>query len=230
MATSKLSPDAFKHVKVDAAEQERIATPALTFTQDAIRRLKKNKAAVVSLWVLIIIAVISILSFWISPSNPNKQNLNYSNLPPKWPGIDLPGLNGYLNGQNKYAGMSKNVYFLLGTDYLGRDLLSRIMVGTRVSLFIGIVATFFDLTIGVCYGIVSGWRGGMTDTLMQRVIEIISSVPNLVVVILMLLVFKPGMTSIILAIALTGWVTMARLIRAQTLQLKDRLPEVKQCA
>lgn len=222
MATTKLSPDAFKHVKVNTAEQERIAKPALTFSQDAMRRLKKNKAALISLWILIIIAVISILSLWLSPSNPNKQNLNYSNLPPKWPGIDLPGLNGYLNGQNKYAGMGKNVYYLLGTDYLGRDLLSRIMVGTRVSLFIGIVATFFDLTIGVFYGIISGWRGGMTDTLMQRVIEIISSVPNLVVVILMLQVFKPGMTSIILAIALTGWVTMARLIRAQTLQLKDQ--------
>lgn len=222
MATTKLSPDAFKHVKVNTAEQERIAKPALTFSQDAMRRLKKNKAALISLWILIIIAVISILSLWLSPSNPNKQNLNYSNLPPKWPGVDLPGLNGYLNGQNKYAGMGKNVYYLLGTDYLGRDLLSRIMVGTRVSLFIGIVATFFDLTIGVFYGIISGWRGGMTDTLMQRVIEIISSVPNLVVVILMLQVFKPGMTSIILAIALTGWVTMARLIRAQTLQLKDQ--------
>ena len=187
MATTKLSPEAFKRVKVNAAEQERIATPALTFTQDAIRRLKKNKAAVISLWVLIIIGVISIVSIWLSPANPNKQSLNYSNLPPKWPGIDLPGLNGYMNGQNKYAGMGKNVYFLLGTDYL-----------------------------------ISGWRGGLTDTLMQRVIEIISSVPNLVVVILMLLVFKPGMTSIILAIALTGWVTMARLIRAQTLQLKDQ--------
>ncbi|ARW25419.1 Dipeptide transport system permease protein DppC (plasmid) [Pediococcus acidilactici] len=222
METTKLSPDAFKHVKVNTAEQERIAKPALTFSQDAMRRLKKNKAALISLWILIIIAVISILSLWLSPSNPNKQNLNYSNLPPKWPGVDLPGLNGYLNGQNKYAGMDKNVYYLLGTDYLGRDLLSRIMVGTRVSLFIGIVATFFDLTIGVFYGIISGWRGGMTDTLMQRVIEIISSVPNLVVVILMLQVFKPGMTSIILAIALTGWVTMARLIRAQTLQLKDQ--------
>ncbi|WP_350303126.1 ABC transporter permease [Pediococcus acidilactici] len=222
METTKLSPDAFKHVKVNTAEQERIAKPALTFSQDAMRRLKKNKAALISLWILIIIAVISILSLWLSPSNPNKQNLNYSNLPPKWPGVDLPGLNGYLNGQNKYAGMGKNVYYLLGTDYLGRDLLSRIMVGTRVSLFIGIVATFFDLTIGVFYGIISGWRSGMTDTLMQRVIEIISSVPNLVVVILMLQVFKPGMTSIILAIALTGWVTMARLIRAQTLQLKDQ--------
>ncbi|MCU6392023.1 ABC transporter permease, partial [Enterobacter quasiroggenkampii] len=135
--------------------------------------------------------------------------LNYSNLPPKWPGIDLPGLNGYMNGQNKYAGMGKNVYFMLGTDYLGRDLLSRIMVGTRVSLFIGIVATFFVLTIAVFYGIISGWRGSLTDALMQLVIEIISSVPTLVFLILMLLVFTPAMTSILLAIALSGWVAMA---------------------
>ena len=71
MATTKLSPEAFKHVKVNAAEQERIATPALTFTQDAIRRLKKNKAAVISLWVLIIIGVISIVSIWLARYNPS---------------------------------------------------------------------------------------------------------------------------------------------------------------
>ena len=206
MATSKLSPDAFKHVKVDAAEQERIATPALTFTQDAIRRLKKNKAAVISLWVLVFIAFISIISIWLSPSNPNKQSLNYANLPPKMARYRFARFER-LHERSKQirVGMGKNVYFLLGTGLPGRDLLSRIMVGTRVSLFIGIVATFFDLTIGVFYGIISGWRGGMTDTLMQRVIEIISSIPNLVVVILMLLVFRPGLTSIILAIAFTGW-------------------------
>ncbi len=84
------------------------------------------------------------------------------------------------------------------------------------------MATLFDLTIGIIYGIVSGWNGGTVDTVMQRIVEIISSIPNLVVVILMLLVFKPGLFSIIVAIAFTGWVTMARLIRAQTLQMRDQ--------
>ena len=116
MATSKLSPDAFKHVKVDAAEQERIATPALTFTQDAIRRLKKNKAAVISLWVLVFIAFISIISIWLSPSNPNKQSLNYREPAAQMARYRFARFERLTwNGQNKYAGMGKNVYFLLGT-------------------------------------------------------------------------------------------------------------------
>ena len=96
------------------------------------------------------------------------------------------------------------------------------MYGTKISLIVALVAALVDLGVGVAYGILSGWRGGHVDTVMQRIIEIISSVPNLVVIVLMLLVFKPGLTSIILAIAVTGWTTMARLVRAQTLKLKDQ--------
>lgn len=224
MAETKFSADAFKRVTVNADEKEKITTPALTFTQDAFRRLRQNKAAILSLWVLIVIIVAAILSNWFSPADPTLQHLKYSYLPPKWGNLNIPGFNGKLNGIDMYAqnGVPKNVFFLLGTDQYGRDLLSRILVGTRVSLEIGFFATFFDLVIGVGYGVISGWRGGRADMIMQRVIEIISSVPNLVVVILMLLVFKPGMLSIILAIAISGWMTMARLIRAQTLQLKDQ--------
>ncbi|KRL39255.1 ABC transporter permease [Lacticaseibacillus manihotivorans] len=220
----KLSPDAFKPAHVSADEKEKIATPALTFTQDAIRRLKQNKAAIISFWILVFIFAVSIITLFVSPHNPNTQNLNYTYLPPKWGNLNIPFFNGKQGGVDMYAqnNVPKGVYFLLGTDYLGRDLLSRIFVGTRISLEIAVIATFFDLVIGVGYGIISGWKGGTTDTIMQRVIEIISSVPNLVVVILMLLVFKPGMTSIIVAIAITSWITMARLIRAQTLQLKDQ--------
>lgn len=224
MANQKISPDEFNHITVATEEKEKIAAPALTFTQDAFRRLRKNKAAMVSLYVLLIIIAVSIISIWLSPSNPNAQNLKYAYLPPKWGNLKIPGFDGTIAGVNIYKQnhIPNNVYFLLGTDGYGRDMLSRIFVGTRVSLEIGFIATFFDLVVGVGYGIISGWRGGRTDIIMQRIIEIISSVPNLVVVILMLLVFKPGMTSIILAIAFTGWVTMARLVRAQTLQLKDQ--------
>ena len=116
----------------------------------------------------------------------------------------------------------EGTYFVLGTDYLGHSLAQRIIYGTKVSLIVALVATFFDLTIGVSYGIVSGWKGGMVDNVMQRIIEIISSIPSLVIVVLMLLVFKPGMTSIILAIAISSWTTMARMIRAETLQLKSQ--------
>ena len=120
------------------------------------------------------------------------------------------------------AGVPKGKTFILGTDYLGRDLLSRILYGTRLSLLIGILATLVDLLIGIPYGIVSGWRGGRLDMFMQRVIEIISSIPNLIVVVLMMLVLRPGLLSIVIAIGFTGWITMARLIRAQTFQLKEQ--------
>ncbi|MCI1986308.1 MAG: ABC transporter permease [Lactobacillus sp.] len=222
--TKPIAPDAFAPAQVAETAKEQIAAPNLTFSQDALRRLKQNKAAVISFWLLVLIFAAALLSLVVTPHDPNAQNLNYTYLPPKWGNLHVPFFDGYQNGIDMYAHnqVPKGTYFLLGTDYLGRDLLSRILVGTRISLFIGVIATLFDLVIGVGYGIISGWNGGWVDTLMQRVIEIISSVPNLVVVILMLLVFKPGLTSIIVAIAVTSWITMARLIRAQTLKLKDQ--------
>ena len=149
-------------------------------------------------------------------------------MPPKIPGIDINGLNGTVkqNGVviDKYeaSNVPEDVYYYLGTDSLGRDLLSRILYGTRVSLFIAFMAALFNLTLGVVYGLTSGWLGGKVDNIMQRILEILSGVPNLVVVILMLLVLKPGISSIIIALALTEWLSMARVVRAQTLKLKNQ--------
>ncbi|WP_125714339.1 ABC transporter permease [Companilactobacillus kedongensis] len=209
-------------------EQEKIGTPALTYMQDVRRRLFKNKVAVVCLTLLTIIVFISVFAPIIAPYNPNAQHATLSNLPPKLGNLNIPGFNGYQNMGGKmvdaYAQVHapKGTYYLLGTDYLGRDLLSRIIYGTRLSLIVAVLATLVDLLIGIPYGIVSGWKGGMTDNVMQRIVEIVSSVPNLIVVILMMIILKPGLISIVLAIAITDWVTMARLIRAQTFQLKEQ--------
>ena len=215
--------------KEEELDAEKIAAPSLTFTQDAWRRLKKNKGAVVSLIIIVIMMVVAFGSTpFINHSELVKSAPQYANLPAKIPGVNINGLNGKLKqggvwvDQYKANNVPDGKYFVLGTDYLGHSLAQRIIYGTKISLIVAVVATFFDLTIGVSYGIISGWKGGMVDNVMQRIIEIISSIPSLVIVVLMLLVFKPGMTSIICAIAISSWTTMARMIRAETMQLKSQ--------
>lgn len=214
---------------LQSQEKERIAMPSLSFLQDSWRRLKKNKAAVISMCILSIVLLISIVTIWVTPHNPNQQNVSYINLPPRIPGLE--GING-LNGKtviankvvDKYANANvpKNVNFYLGTDGLGRDVLSRLFMGTRISLLIALIAALLDITIGVTYGLISGMLGGKVDTVMQRILEIISGIPNLVVMILMLTVLNPGILSIVLAMVITNWVSMARIVRAQALKLKDQ--------
>lgn len=224
-----LTPDMFDTaVHTDMQDNEKITAPSLSFTQDSWRRLKKNKIAMLSMIILIVITTVSILAPVIAPHSPNAQTVQHANLPPKLPGVNIDGFNGTanLNGTrvDKYEqlGVPEDVYYFLGTDSLGRDLLSRILHGTRVSLFIAFVAALLNLTIGVAYGLISGWIGGKVDNIMQRILEILSGVPNLVIVILMLLVLDPGIWSIIIALALTEWISMARVIRAQTLKLKNQ--------
>ncbi|MFL2105311.1 oligopeptide ABC transporter permease [Desemzia sp. FAM 23991] len=225
----ELTPDLFvKADSLDVQDNEKITAPSLSFMQDSWRRLKKNKVAMVSMVLLIIITLLSIFAPMIAPQSPNVQTIEHANLPPKIPGLDISGLNGTINQNgtrvDKYElqGVESDVYYYLGTDSLGRDLLSRILYGTRVSLFIAFVAALLNLIIGVTYGLLSGWIGGKVDTVMQRILEILSGVPNLVIVILMLLVFDPGIMSIIIALALTEWISMARIVRAQTLKLKNQ--------
>lgn len=214
--------------KETVQEREKIAAPSLNFVQDAWRRLKKNKAAVLSMTLLTIIIFIAIITVFISPHDPTKQNVNYTNLPPRIPGINIDGFNGkaYVGGQlvDKYANANvpDDLNFFLGTDSLGRDVLSRLFMGTRVSLIIAFVAALFDIVFGVVYGLISGLLGGRVDTIMQRILEILSGIPNLVVMILMLVVFEPGILSIVAAMAITNWISMARIVRAQTMKLKDQ--------
>ncbi|KRN80405.1 ABC transporter permease [Ligilactobacillus acidipiscis] len=225
-----LQPDSFEPLAQDQEQEldsEKIAAPSLTFSQDAWRRLKKNKGALISLFIVLIMVIVSFGSTpFINHSELVKSNPEYANLPAKIPGVNINGLNGKMKVSGvwtdvyKENGIKDNVHFMLGTDYLGHSLAQRIIYGTKISLTVAIVATLFDLLIGVTYGIVSGWKGGRTDNVMQRIIEIISSIPNLIIVVLMLIIFKPGMTSIILALAISAWTTMARMIRAETLSLK----------
>lgn len=179
-------------------QHDDVAEESLTFRQKAWQILKHNHAAMISMGFLIFVALVSLVSLFWMPHNPNAQNVDMSNLHP------------FQNGT-----------YILGTDNLGRDMLSRLIYGTRISLMIALFATLVDILIGVPYGLVSGWCGGRVDNIMQRIIEIISSIPELVLIMLLLIVLSPGMTSIIFAIALSSWVLMARLVRASAMQTKS---------
>lgn len=121
--------------------------------------------------------------------------------------------------------LSMNVersYFLLGTDNLGRDMLARIMIGVRISLAIGLLASAMALVLGVTYGAVSGYLGGRVDSVMMRIVDILYSLPFIFFVILLLVFFGRSLVIIFIAIGATEWLDMARIVRGQTLSLKRR--------
>ena len=111
---------------------------------------------------------------------------------------------------------------LFGTDQFGRDLWVRTWMGTRISLLIAFVAAFLDLTVGVVYGAVSALIGGKVDAVMQRFIEILVGIPHLIIVILLMMIMPAGIWTIVVALSITGWVNMARLVRAEILKLKNQ--------
>lgn len=222
-------PEALFRRKTEKVSTQDVSfdTPALTFLQDAVRRLKKNKVAVVCMVILIVIILAAYAAPILAPYDPNLQNIPYANLPIKIPGIHIHGLDGYSNlggvWFDKYAsaGVPEGTYFIFGTDEFGRDLFSRALYGTRISLTIAFLAAFLDLTIGLVYGLVAGLKGGKVDNIMMRMIEILSGVPNLVIVVLMIVILQPGMTSILVAMVISSWISMARIVRAQTLKIKN---------
>lgn len=111
---------------------------------------------------------------------------------------------------------------VLGTDSLGRDIWIRILYGARISLTVGLVASLVNLIIGVIYGGIAGYEGGRVDRIMMRIVDIINSIPSLLIVILLMVVFEPGLKTIIITIGFIYWVSMARLVRGQVLTLKQQ--------
>jgi oligopeptide transport system permease protein len=220
-----LSLDLFQPAPPNIVEQEKINRPSLTFWQDAWIRLRKNKAAIAGLIMIIILTLTAIIAPMTSKHTYKEQDLNRAKLPPKVPVLEhvswlnLDGKDA--NGVDVYKEKGIKEYYWFGTDDLGRDLWTRTWYGTRISLYIGLLAALIDLCIGIAYGGISGYYGGRVDNIMQRIIEILYGIPSLIVVILFILIFEPGIISITLAMVITGWMTMARIVRGQILKLKN---------
>lgn len=189
-------PDDFEFVGSKQDITKDSVTPSLPAWKDALNRFKKNKGAVIGLVCIVIITLIAIFA-------PMFSSWEYD-------AIDT-----------SLANISPNSTHFFGTDAYGRDLFVRTWEGTRVSLFIACVAILIDVIIGMTYGLISGYFGGKVDSILQRIQEIINSIPTLVILTLLLMVMKSSLFTIIIALSFTEWIGMSRITRAQVLRIKE---------
>ncbi len=164
--------------------------------KDAWKRLKKSPQALISLGFIGFIILLAIVGPWLVPHDPNYNDISIM-----------------------LQGPSATHWF--GTDELGRDIFSRVVAGTRISLFIGVVAELIALTIGVIMGSIAGFYGGWVDKIISRLMEILSSFPFLLFALAIMMVLGQGIINIFIAIGLLGWTNVARLIRGQIMRLKQ---------
>jgi oligopeptide transport system permease protein len=164
---------------------------------DALTRLLKNKAAVGGAVILVILIILAILAPFIAPYPYAYQDLDLGASPP-------------------------SSLHWLGTDVLGRDLLSRILYGARISLLVGFIATTVALIIGVSWGIIAGYFGGKIDSVMMRIVDVLYGLPFIIFIILLMVIFGRNLWLLFLAIGAIEWLTMARIVRAQVLTLKNQ--------
>lgn len=330
----KISPELWSALGSMEKDSEKIEKPSLTFLQDGWRRLKKNKTAMISMALVLVLILGAVLIPFFWPYSYEEQTLTLSNIPPilkiyplmdevnqvcvyiteSYDAIEVTSdgeliqllqpaykdiisrksiydLNGkelvidyslYTQAKKEYGALEKvygemdeiptgaasylsgyfddaaedttvslaeakqileekidkcsitydgaklthtqsvhNKTFVLGSDSLGRDLFIRVVYGARVSLTVGIFAALVNFLIGVFYGCFAGYKGGNVDTVMMRIVDVIDSVPMTLYVILIMVLIGSGMKSIIIALGLTYWVRMARIVRGQVLSLKN---------
>lgn len=165
--------------------------------QDAWIRLRKNHLAVLGLGLLTFMIVIALLTPWIAPYAYDAQNLDLGATPP-------------------------SAAHWLGTDIFGRDLLTQIMYGGRVSLAVGFIATSVALLIGVTWGAIAGYVGGRTDAVMMRLVDILYALPFMIFIVLLMVVFGRNVILLFLAIGAVEWLTMARIMRGQVQTLRQQ--------
>jgi oligopeptide transport system permease protein len=174
-----------------------MAQEGTSLWQDAWRRLRKNRLALFGLIVLLTFIIIAVLTPWIAPYAYDAQDLDLGATPP--------------SAEN-----------WLGTDIFGRDLMTQIMYGGRVSLAVGFVATAVALLIGVTWGAIAGYVGGKVDAVMMRLVDILYALPFMIFIVLLMVVFGRNMLLLFLAIGAVEWLTMARIMRGQVQSLRQQ--------
>ncbi len=193
----QLPPDAFEPLPEEEKNAEFIAVESKTFFQDAWRNFRRNKLALVSLCFLILMCLLAIFVPIFSPYT--------------YDGMDTSALNQMPSLQHWF-----------GTDKFGRDIFVRVMFGARISLAVGFAAAGINMVIGIIYGGIAGYVGGKADLIMMRIVDMLYSIPSLLYIILIMLVFGSNMFSVLLGICISSWVGMARLVRTQVMSLKEQ--------
>lgn len=203
--------------------------------REALGRLMRNRAAVVGGTIIILLILTAIFADYIAPYSYAKQSLLDANAVPQWITKLFPSIKGYAVIKNNYP---------IGADSLGRDLFSRIVYGTRVSLAVAFIGPVISLIIGVIYGSISGFFGGSVDNIMMRIVDVLYAFPGLLFIILLMAFFRTtlaqppegtfayyigqldskfgGLLFIMIGIGLTGWETQARLTRGQVLSVREK--------
>lgn len=184
-----------RSVYIQTSEEEQKSS--VGYWQDAWARLKKDKAAMLGMGFILLMMLSAIIIPMVSNISYADQDLSQTNLPP-------------------------SMEHFFGTDNLGRDMFIRVLYGARISLSIGVVASLINLFIGVIYGGISGFIGGRTDRIMMNIVDILYSVPTLLYVILLMVVFKPGLLNIYIALGISYWLQMSRIVRGEVLKIKEQ--------
>lgn len=167
-----------------------------SYLHSIIRRFCYHKAGVISLWIVILIVALAILAPVIVPYAPDAINLEFS-APP-------------------------SAEHWLGTDQIGRDMLSRLLYGTRISLLVGVCATLISTVVGVVLGLLAGYLGGAVDHAIMRVTDMVMSFPYILLILVASVIFKPGLKSMIPILVFVSWPGVARLVRGDVLSIKER--------
>ncbi|MFW5789442.1 MAG: ABC transporter permease [Spirochaetota bacterium] len=192
-----LSPDLFERAILSDEDRLSIVRPSISYWRDAWRRLRRNPVAMTGLVLVVLITLIAILAPWLTPYDYFTQDLTSANEAP-----------------------SGDHWF--GIDALGRDVLTRVLYGSRISMTVAYVSAAIIFFVGVIYGGIAGYVGGRTDMVMMRIVDIISGIPNMLYLILFMVTLGPGLRSIILALGITLWMGMARMVRAEVLSLRNQ--------
>jgi peptide/nickel transport system permease protein len=164
----------------------------------AARRFRRHRLGVIGLALLALLAALALLTPWIAPFDPDAVNLATGRL------------------------LGPSAQHWMGTDELGRDILSRVLYGARISLLIGFLSVAIAVTLGTAVGAVAGYAGGRVDAVLMRIVDLFLSFPRLVLLVTLVAVFEPSIPLIVIVLGLTGWMGVSRLVRGQVLSVRER--------